>query len=53
MPPINVLGFNHTSFTVTDLDRTIAYFRDLLGFELKSRAPRDGPLIERIRKSVV
>jgi len=48
MTPINVLGFNHTSFTVADLDRTIAFFQELLGFELKSRSPRDGPSIERL-----
>jgi catechol 2,3-dioxygenase-like lactoylglutathione lyase family enzyme len=48
MPNLKVLGFNHTSFTVSDLDRSIAFFRDLLGFELKSRGPRNGKLIERL-----
>lgn len=43
-----VLGFNHTSFTVAGLDRPIAFFRDLLGFELKSRGPRGSELIERL-----
>jgi catechol 2,3-dioxygenase-like lactoylglutathione lyase family enzyme len=41
-------GFNHTSFTVTSLDRAVAFFRDLLGFELISRAPRGQALIERM-----
>ncbi len=48
MPTFEVLGFNHTSFTVTDLDRPIAFFTELLGFELKSRAPRSQNLIERL-----
>jgi catechol 2,3-dioxygenase-like lactoylglutathione lyase family enzyme len=35
-----VLGTNHTSFTVSNLDRTVGFFRDCLGFELiKYRAP--------------
>ena len=48
MPTFEVLGFNHTSFTVTDLDRPIAFFTEQLGFELKSRAPRGQKLIERL-----
>ena len=44
----NVLSFNHTAFTVSDLDQVIPIFRDLLGFELTSRAPRDPRLIERM-----
>jgi len=43
-----VHGFNHTSFTVASLDRAIAFFRDFLGFELVSRAPRGQALIERM-----
>ena len=43
-----VLGTNHTSFTVSNLDRTIAFFRDCLGFELVSKAPRDPALVSRI-----
>jgi len=43
-----VLGFNHTNFTVSDLDRAIGVFRELLGFELLSRAPRDAVIIERM-----
>ena len=43
-----VLGTNHTSFTVSNLDRTVAFFRDCLGFELVSRAPRDPALVSRI-----
>lgn len=43
-----ILGTNHTSFTVTDLDRTIAFFRDALGFEVTSKAPRDKKAIQSI-----
>ena len=44
-PTSRSLSFNHTAFTVSDLDEVIPFFRDLLGFELTSRAPRDGRLI--------
>lgn len=43
-----VLGTNHTSFTVSNLDRTVGFFRDCLGFELVSKAPRDPALVSRI-----
>lgn len=48
MADFQILATNHTSFTVSDLDRTLAYFRDGLGFEVTSRAPRDPALIEAI-----
>jgi catechol 2,3-dioxygenase-like lactoylglutathione lyase family enzyme len=48
MAEFNILSFNHTAFTVSDLDQIIAFFCDLLGFELTSRAPRDRRLIERM-----
>lgn len=48
MPGFNVLSTNHTSFTVSSLDRTVAFFRDALGFEVTSKAPRDPSAIERI-----
>ena len=48
MTNFRVLGFNHTSFTVSDLDRTVAFFVEACGFELESRAPRDPRLLERI-----
>jgi len=43
-----VVGTNHTSFTVSDLERTLGLFRDGLGFEVTSKAPRDVKLTERI-----
>jgi catechol 2,3-dioxygenase-like lactoylglutathione lyase family enzyme len=48
MSNFNVLATNHTSFTVSNLDRTVAFFRDALGFDVTSKAPRDPALIERI-----
>ena len=48
MSGFKVLSTNHTSFTVSNLDRTVAFFRDALGFEVTSRAPRDPAAIERI-----
>lgn len=50
MPDFRVLGFNHTNFTVSDLGRAIGFFRDLLGFELLSVAPRDPALIARMTR---
>lgn len=46
MSKITVRSFNHTAFVVSDLERTIGFFRDLLGFELTSRASRDKTAIE-------
>ena len=43
-----ILDTNHTSFTVSDLDRSIAFFRDVLGFEVTSKAPRAPEVIERV-----
>ena len=43
-----VLRTNHTSFTVSDLDRTCDFFVNALGFEVISRAPRDPTLIGQI-----
>jgi catechol 2,3-dioxygenase-like lactoylglutathione lyase family enzyme len=48
MVRLTVYGFNHTAFIVTDLNRPIAFFRELLGFELASQAPRDPAAIRQI-----
>jgi catechol 2,3-dioxygenase-like lactoylglutathione lyase family enzyme len=48
MTGFKVLATNHTSFTVSDLDRTIAFFRDAMGFEVTSKAPRDPAVVSRI-----
>jgi len=43
-----VLGTNHTSFTVSSLDRSVVLFPDYLKFMLVSRAPRDPAVVQRI-----
>jgi len=43
-----VLSANHTSFTVSSLDRTLAFFTECLGFQLLSRAPRDPKIIQKV-----
>ena len=43
-----VLAVNHTSFTVSNLDRSIAFFRECFGFQVVSKAPRDPKLVSHI-----
>jgi catechol 2,3-dioxygenase-like lactoylglutathione lyase family enzyme len=37
-----ITGFNHTSFTVTDMDRAVRFWTAALGFEARSVSPRSG-----------
>ena len=48
MSRYKVLATNHTSFTVSDLDRSIGFFAEVLGFELLHRGPRDPQFTERV-----
>ena len=48
MSGFEVLRTNHTSFTVSDLSRSCAFFEEALGFEVISRAPRDPKIIREI-----
>jgi catechol 2,3-dioxygenase-like lactoylglutathione lyase family enzyme len=48
MAKFKILRTNHTSFTVSDLDRSLAFFRDALGFEVTSKAPRAPQAIQQI-----
>jgi catechol 2,3-dioxygenase-like lactoylglutathione lyase family enzyme len=48
MADFKVLATNHTSFTVSDLDRTVAFFRDALGFEVTSKASRDPAIVSKV-----
>lgn len=48
MARFQVLRTNHTSFTVSDLDRSLAFFRDALAFEVTSKAPRDPEIIQQV-----
>jgi catechol 2,3-dioxygenase-like lactoylglutathione lyase family enzyme len=45
---VAALALNHTSFTVSDLDRSIAFYRDALGLELQRTIRRRGPWIGRM-----
>lgn len=37
-----ITGFNHTSFTVTDLERSLRFWTGALGFKARSVSPRSG-----------
>ena len=37
-----ITGFNHTSFTVADIDRSVEFWTKKLGFEAASVSPRSG-----------
>jgi len=43
-----IISTNHTSFTVSNLDRSLAFFQQVLGFEVTSKAPRAPEVIQRI-----
>ncbi len=40
--PFKILQADHTGLTVRDMDRSLAFWRDTLGFELLYRARRSG-----------
>ena len=48
MTTFKVIATNHTSFTVSDIDRSLAFFRDAWGFEVTSKGPRSPSLIQAI-----
>ena len=48
MTDLKIHGFNHTSFTVEDLDRSVTFFCEALGFELMNKAPRNPDAIQHI-----
>lgn len=41
MGNFNILGTNHTSFTVSNLDVSVAFYTEILGFFLLNRSFRD------------
>jgi len=45
---MKVSGVAHTSFTVSDIARSIAFYRDVLGMELVSEFEGSGPVVEAI-----
>ena len=48
MSAFRVVATNHTSFTVSNLDRSVAFFTKCLGFELLHRGPRDPAVVARV-----
>jgi|AP12_2_1047962.scaffolds.fasta_scaffold22139_2 catechol 2,3-dioxygenase-like lactoylglutathione lyase family enzyme len=38
-----ITGYDHTSFTVKDIDRTVGFWTQTMGFELNSLSPRTQP----------
>jgi catechol 2,3-dioxygenase-like lactoylglutathione lyase family enzyme len=48
MPAFTITGTHHTSFTVSDLDRTLAFLRDGLGLQHTAPGARDLAHVARI-----
>ncbi len=47
-PSFQILAADHTGFTVSDLERSLAFWREVLGFELSHRAHQTGKLASQI-----
>jgi catechol 2,3-dioxygenase-like lactoylglutathione lyase family enzyme len=43
-----ITGFNHLSFTVADIDRSVRFWTDHLGFAAASVSPREGQWQEQV-----
>jgi glyoxylase I family protein len=46
--PFQVLAVDHTGFTVADIERSLAFWRDVLGFKLSHRAHHTGELASEV-----
>ncbi len=46
--PVRVLSTGHTGVTVSDLDRSIRFYRDLLGCEVSPPVRAEGPFFEAV-----
>lgn len=46
--PFRVIAADHTGFTVGNIDRSLAFWRDVLGFELSHRAHHTGDLASEV-----
>jgi catechol 2,3-dioxygenase-like lactoylglutathione lyase family enzyme len=47
-PPFRVIATDHTGFTVTNIEKSLAFWRDVLGFELSHRAHHTGDLASEV-----
>lgn len=43
-----ITGFNHTSFTVPDIDKAVRFWRDVLGFDSAPVVERRGAWVEKV-----
>lgn len=48
MSPARVLSVGHTGITVSDLDRSVAFYRDVLGFPATDKRHLGGELAEQV-----
>jgi catechol 2,3-dioxygenase-like lactoylglutathione lyase family enzyme len=46
--PFRIIAADHTGFTVSNLERSLAFWQDVLGFELSHRAHQTGELASEI-----
>ena len=46
--PFRILAADHTGITVSNLERSLAFWRDVLGFELSHRVDQKGELAAEI-----
>jgi catechol 2,3-dioxygenase-like lactoylglutathione lyase family enzyme len=46
--PFQIIATDHTGFTVASIDRSLAFWRDVLGFELSHRPHQSGELASEI-----
>jgi glyoxylase I family protein len=47
-PPFHIIAADHTGITVANLERSLAFWRDVLGFELSHRPHQTGALASEI-----
>ena len=43
-----IIGLHHAGFVVEDLEKAVAFYRDVVGLEVRSRYERIGPGIEHV-----
>src|SRR5437870_11583630 len=46
--PFHIIATDHTGITVSNLERSLAFWRDVLGFELSHRAHHTGELASEV-----
>ena len=48
MGAVTVLSTGHTGITVSDLDRSVRFYRDVLGFDVSPPVQVSGPMFEKV-----